>query len=231
MSTRPYTVCRIIQETTDVRSFIFDFGEYPFSFTPGQFAVFHLNAERQACLTFSSSPHDQKYFQVTVKRIGNFGTQFYDQVKVGDIIHVTEPMGQLKLQTDSLDPVCFIGMDYCIPAARSFFYYILTRQPERRLTLFHELTDSSQILYDDEFKHFEKNSPLTRILILNQPTRPVGWVGGLGRVTPVMLRSLYLENPNTKFYAAGEYPEIKFYQQTFQSAGIPKSNITVERWS
>lgn len=231
MQTQPYTVRRIIQETPDVRSFIFEFGEHPFDFTPGQFVIFHLDADRQAPLTISSSPHDQKYFQVTVKRIGNFGTRFYDQVQVGDTLSVGRPMGQLKLQTDSLDPVCFVGMDYCIPAARSFFYYILMRQPQRRLTLFHELSDPNQILYNNEFRYFDQNSPLTRVLILNQPTRPAGWNGGLGRVTPVMLRALYLENPKTKFYAAGEHPEIKFYQQAFQSAEIPKQNIVVERWS
>ncbi|OYT71333.1 MAG: hypothetical protein CFK52_08190 [Chloracidobacterium sp. CP2_5A] len=231
METRSYTLRRIIQETSDVRSLVFDFGDRPFAFTPGQFVIFHLDAERQAPLTISSSPHDQKYFQVTVKRTGNFGARLYDQAQPDQTYSIGEPMGQLKLDTAVDDPACFIGADYCIPAARSFFYYILLRQPQRRLTLFHEVTDASQILYDNEFKHFEQNSPLTRVLILNQPTRPPGWTGGLGRVSPVMLRSLYLENPNTKFYAAGEYPEIKFYQQVFQSAEIPKQNITVERWS
>ncbi len=231
METHPYTLRRIIQETPDVRSFIFDFGDHPFGFTPGQFVIVHLDAERQAPLTISSSPHDQKYFQLTVKRTGNFGTQFYDRMQIGDAVSIGRPMGQLKLQTDSLDPVCFIGCDYCIPAARSFFYYLLVRQPERRLTLFHEVTDPSQILYDGEFRHFEQNSPLTRVLLLNQATRPAGWLGGLGRITPVMVKSLYLENPNTKFYVAGEYPEVKFYQQILQSAEIPKTSIFVERWS
>ncbi len=231
MKTNSYVLRRIIQETPDVRSFIFDFGDSPFSFTPGQFVIFRLDDKRQAPLTLSSSPHDQKYFQVTVKRTGNFGTRFYDQMQVGDAVSIGEPMGNLKLDVNASDPVCFIGSDYCIPAARSFFYYILIRQPQRRITLFHELTDPSQALYDNEFKHFDQNSPLTRVLILNQLIRPPGWMGGLGRITPVMLRSLYLENPNTKFYAAGEYPETKFYQQALQSAEIPKQSIVVERWS
>ncbi len=230
METHPYTLRRIIQETPDVRSFIFDFGERPFAFMPGQFVIFHLD-DSQAPLTISSSPHDQKYFQVTVKRTGNFGTQFYDRMQVGDTVRIGPPMGQLKLQTDNSEPVCFIGCDYCIPAARSFFYYILVRQPERRITLLHEVSDPNQILYDNEFKHFEQSSPLTRVVLLNQPTRPAGWFGGLGRITPIMVRSLYLENPNTKFYVAGEYPEVKFYQQTLQSAEIPKTSIFVERWS
>ncbi|MFQ3580671.1 MAG: FAD-binding oxidoreductase [Chloracidobacterium sp.] len=231
METKPYTIRRILQETPDVRSFILEFGDHPFSFTPGQFTVVHLNAECQAPLTISSSPHDQKYFQFTVKRTGNFGTQFYDQAQIGDTVSIGEPMGQLKLQTDTLDPVCFLGSDYCIPAARSFFYYILIRQPQRKMTLFHEVTSLDQVLYDNEFKHFEQNSPLTRVVLLNQPNRPAGWAGGLGRITPVMLRSLYLENPKTKFYAAGEFAEVKFYQQLLQAAEIPKQSTFVERWS
>ncbi len=231
MKTQPYTVRRIVQETSDVRSYILEFGDHPFSFTPGQFVIFNLNANQQAPLTISSSPHDQKYFQVTVKRIGNFGTQFYDNVQIGDTLYASEPMGQFKLQTENLDPICFIGRDYCITAARSFFYYLLIQQPQRRMTLFHEISDPDQILYQNEFKFFEQNSPLTRILILDQPNRPAGWNGGLGRLTPIMLRSLYLENTNTKFFAAGEHAEIKFYQQLFQSAEIPKQNIAVERWS
>ncbi|MGQ9896410.1 MAG: ferredoxin--NADP reductase [Acidobacteriota bacterium] len=238
MEIRSYVLQRIIQETSDVRSFIFDFGEHPFDFIPGQFVIVHLNAECQAPLTISSSPHDRKYFQVTVKRTGNFGTQFYDQMRVGEKVSIGRPMGQLKLQIDSLDPVCFIGCDYCIPAARSFFYYMLVRQPQRRLTLFHEITDPNQILYDKEFQHFEQNSPLTRVLLLNQQTspvnqqtRPAGWFGGLGRITPIMVKSLYAENSSTKFYVAGEYAEVKFYQQTLQLAEIPKTSIFVERWS
>jgi hypothetical protein len=46
-----------------------------------------------------------------------------------------------------------------------------------------------------------------------------------------MVKSLYIENKSTKFYIAGEYPEVKFYQQVLQSAEIPKSSIFVERWS
>lgn len=231
MDAYPYTLRRIIQETSDVRSFVFDFGDRPFSFIPGQFVIFHLDDKCQAPLTISSSPHDQKYFQVTVKRIGNFGTRFYDQMQVGTTVLVGPPTGQFKLQTDSYDPVCFIGRDYCIPAVRSFLYHILVRQPERHITLFHEITDPTQILYDNEFKHFEKDGPMTRILILTQTTRPAGWFGGLGRITPLMVKSLYIENTSTKFYIAGEYPEVKFYQQVLQSAEIPKSSIFVERWS
>lgn len=231
MKINRFTVRKITQEMTDVRTYTFGYGPYPFEFEPGQFAIVHLNNDIQGPLTFSSSPTDKGQFEMTVKRTGNFGTRFYDTIRAGDPVPIATPMGKFILEREKAYPVCFIGRDYAITAARSFHRFLVATPPVRQFTLLHEISGFDQVLYDAEFRNHPVFEGFTRILTLDQPTRSGGWTGPLGRVTPRMFQGLYEESPDIRFYAAGEGIDIAFYKNQLQTAGIPKSNVLVERWS
>ncbi len=231
MEANRYTIRKITQELADVRSYAFDFGNAPFEFEPGQFVIFTLDADLQAPLTISSSPTERSQFEVTVKRTGNFGARFYDTMKAGDSVSVGRPMGQFKLDRKAAAPICFIGRDYAITAARSFLRFLWETGSSRRLTVLHEISGFDQALYDAEFRKYQAGERFTRLLLLDQPTRPPGWTGPVSRVTDQLLKGLFVESPDTVFYAVGEGTDIGFYKTQLQAAGIPKTNFLLERWS
>lgn len=226
-----YTIRKITQELADVRSYAFDFGVNAFDFDPGQFVIVTMSDALQAPLTLSSSPTEKSHFELTVKRTGNFGTKFYDSMKAGDSVAIGRPMGQFKLHRTAATPVCFVGRDYAITAARSFLRFLSDTGTTRRFTILHEISGFDQALFDAEFRKHHLGDQFTRLLLLDQPTRPPGWTGPVSRVTDQLLKGLFVESPDTMFYAVGEGADVGFYKTQLQAAGIPKANFMLERWS
>lgn len=231
METNRYTIRKITQELSDVRSYVIDVGKGSFEFEPGQFVIVTLGDDLQAPLTISSSPTEEGRFEVTVKRTGNFGTRFYDTVETGDLVTVGRPMGNFKLDRTAAAPICFMGRDYTITAARSFLRFLWGTWSSRRLTILHEISGFDQVLFDAEFRRYPEGDRFTRLLLLDQATRPPGWTGPVCRVTDQLLKGLYAESPDTLFYGVGEGTDIGFYKTQLQAAGIPKSSFLLERWS
>ncbi len=231
MNPSRFQIRKVTQELSDVRSYAFDFGNSRFDFEPGQFVIVTLGPELQAPLTISSSPTEPGQFEITVKRTGNFGTRFYDTMTAGDEVSLSRPMGQFKLDRQAVSPVCFIGRDYAITAARSFLRFLWETGSPRRLTLLHEISGFDQVLFDAEFRRYPPGERFTRLLLLDQPTRPPGWTGPVSRVTDQLLKGLFVESPDTRFYAVGEGSDIGFYKNQLQAAGIPKTSFLLERWS
>jgi glycine betaine catabolism B len=229
MTINRFSVRKITQELEDVRTYTVGFGPSGFDFQPGQFSIVRLSEDVQGPLTLIPHQDDERAFEVTVKRTGNFGARFYDSVRAGDPLQFGIPMGKFVLENNA-SPICFLGRDYTIPAARAFLRTLQRRKDPRSMTLIHEITGVDQLMYDSEFR--EETSPqFTRVLVLDKPIRPNGWTGPVGRVTENMVGALYGESRETVFYAVGEGADMNYYRQIFEKAGIPRELLRLERWS
>src|SRR3989344_2853949 len=97
-------VCRIIQETPDVKSFRFEpvSGE-KISFLPGQFVFLYseidVNGKKERlrrAYSIASSPVKTNYIDLTLKLTpeGKVTPYFHSHVKEGDIFDISNPMGK-----------------------------------------------------------------------------------------------------------------------------------------
>jgi len=107
-SYHPLRVKRIVQETRDTKSFVFDIPpdqRDDFAYEAGQFCTFHVgfgDDELFRCYSMSSSPHTGDDFTVTVKRVpgGRVSNWMNDAVGEGDVLAkdaVLLPEGDLPL--------------------------------------------------------------------------------------------------------------------------------------
>ena len=101
----PLRVRRVVQETHDTKSFVFDVPadlHDAFAYEAGQFCTFRIplgDDELLRCYSMSSSPDVDDEFTLTVKRVagGRVSNWLLDEVTEGDELDLTLPAGRLHV--------------------------------------------------------------------------------------------------------------------------------------
>jgi 3-ketosteroid 9alpha-monooxygenase subunit B len=108
------TVTRIIKETADTRTFVFDPHEKPFSYRAGQFCTFHVTVDGEELYrsySMSSAPETDSEVMTTVKRVagGKVSNWMVDNVVEGDELTMTRAAGTFVLSPSSVPLLAFAG--------------------------------------------------------------------------------------------------------------------------
>ncbi|MGB8208849.1 MAG: ferredoxin--NADP reductase [Mycobacterium sp.] len=108
------TVTRIIKETADARTFVFDPHEKPFSYRAGQFCTFHVTVDGEELYrsySMSSAPETDSEVMTTVKRVagGKVSNWMVDNVVEGDELTMTRAAGTFVLSPTSVPLLAFAG--------------------------------------------------------------------------------------------------------------------------
>src|SRR5437773_2634504 len=94
---------RVVQETHDTRTFrLLPPPDFPMDWQPGQFITvcFPEEPKIKRAYSLSSSPLDDHFLEITIKRMGHFGTQIYDRARAGTRLDVIPPRGKFVLPAD-----------------------------------------------------------------------------------------------------------------------------------
>ena len=233
---KTYQIQDITPETTGVYTYRFQFDGQRMHFLPGQFVVAQRqSAGKKASVTFSSRPGDPEGFSLTLKRMGEFGTEFCDNAKVGDAISMVGPTGPFAIDIYQRKPICFLGRDYSVSAARSA---LLEREGQRlqegkiprgKFFMMHELSAPEEQLFAEDF---QGDAPGFFYLPVLDPA----YVGPTrdfpkSRLTAEFIQENIPDLRSTDFYICAEGVDAKFYKAELGKLGIPKTQIHVERWS
>src|SRR5271163_3508256 len=108
------TVTRIIKETADTHTFVFDPHEKPFSYRAGQFCTFHVTVDGEELYrsySMSSAPETDSEVMTTVKRVagGKVSNWMIDNVVEGDELTMTRAAGTFVLSPTSVPLLAFAG--------------------------------------------------------------------------------------------------------------------------
>src|SRR6201996_3328172 len=108
------TVTRIIKETADTRTFVFDPHEKPFSYRAGQFCTFHVTVDGEELYrsySMSSAPETDSEVMTTVKRVagGKVSNWMIDNVVEGDELTMTRAAATFVLSPTSVPLLAFAG--------------------------------------------------------------------------------------------------------------------------
>src|SRR5947208_2488660 len=101
----PLAVARIVDETHDAKSIVFDVPPHlrsTFRYEAGQFLTLEIEHEGhkvRRSYSLASSPVCEDEHKVTVKRVtgGRVSNWVNDRLKVGDVVHVMPPEGRFVL--------------------------------------------------------------------------------------------------------------------------------------
>jgi 3-ketosteroid 9alpha-monooxygenase subunit B len=113
----PLRVRRVIEETADARSLVFDIPDElaeKFHYRPGQFLTLRIPQDGRAlprCYSLASSPLSGEPPRVTIKRVadGRASNWICDQIRPGDTIDVRPPAGAFTPASLDGDLLLFAG--------------------------------------------------------------------------------------------------------------------------
>ena len=177
-----------------------------------------------------SSPNQLAYYELAIKRKegGFVSPHILDNIKIGDILEATEPMGNLYYNR------IFHGKDLVFIAGGSGitpFISMLRNISERMLPLnvwlIFGCLSEKDILFREELQDIQARRSNIRVkYILSEPGS--GWTGACGFITMEEILKEIGSADNKYFYVVGNRPMYLFIEEQLKAMGVPRHRIIYE---
>jgi 3-ketosteroid 9alpha-monooxygenase subunit B len=227
------TIRKVIDETGDTRSFVLDIPDdlrCRFSYRAGQFCGFRVRVDGAPlvrCYSMSSSPHTDKEFKVTVKRVpgGAVSNWMNDNLAEGDVLDVMPPAGHFCLRTDEARRakplVAFSGGSGITPVISLIKTLLATT--ERPASLLYANRDRDSIIFFDELQALSRSNG-RRLRVLHRLDVEQGFVDRRGVVEFVG------GERDADFYICGPGPFMGVVEEALRDLGVGSDRIFIERF-
>ncbi|MBN9513721.1 MAG: ferredoxin--NADP reductase [Alphaproteobacteria bacterium] len=229
MSYNSLRIAKIIQETPDARSFVFeipaDLAE-KYRYKAGQFLTFrvpHADGAFNRCYSLSSAPEIDGLPKVTVKRVegGKGSNWFHDALKEGGTLDVLPPAGRFVLGQGEA-PLLLFGGGSGITPMMSLIKSAL-KSSKRRIRLFYANRDKPSVIFDAEFESLTKAHP-GRLEVVHH----LDAVQGLTKPEEVAAALKGFEDAEA--YLCGPGPFMNLVEASLLAAGMPRERVLIERF-
>lgn len=227
-------VFKIVQEDNNVKSFYLKFdeeNEMP-EFIAGQFIAVRIKNDdgsytkpRQYTLSMN---HNDDFYRISVKREneGYLSKKLCDEIKEGDYIDITMPMGKFILK-DSDRPIVLLGGGIGITPMLSMAYDSCNKNKE--IHFIYSIPNLQNHSFKKEIEELDKNINVKKTIFYTRPldNEESGKDFDVkGRITKEWME----ENlpTNGEFYFCGPIPFMKNIYENLISMGIEKEHINYE---
>ena len=222
-------ISRIVQETADARSFVFDVPPAladTFRYKAGQFLTFrvpHADGAFNRCYSLSSAPETDGNPKVTVKRVsgGRGSNWFNDALKEGGTVEVMPPAGRFVLG-DGDGPLLLFGGGSGITPMMSLIKSAL-RSGKRRLRLFYANRDRPSVIFDAEFAALVAAHP-GRLEVIHHLDAEKGLI------KPEEIVAAMKGFEAGEAYLCGPAPFMSLVEETLFEHGMPHDRVRLERF-
>lgn len=232
-------VSKVIQETEDVKTLHIDWPPgVDYTFKTGQFITIYLpeDPKTKRAYSLSSCEFDRGFFEITIKRMGNFGARINDIARDGMKLMVIPPTGRFSLPEDPhQDIICIAGGSGVTPF-RAFARHCNARHSFTRLTILYSVRVPGDIIFKDEFTQMAAANPKFQFKVTCTRATPERgftgvWNGRHGRIDAAWIREHIRDQSRTVFYACGPTELVENTQRlVVDEMGIPKNQMRVEKW-
>lgn len=225
---------RVIDETPDVRTFrlVWPTG-VDVKFRTGQFITvwFPNDPATKRAYSLSSCELDRGFFDITIKKAGNFGTRIYETAKEGMTLGVIPPVGKFTMPDDvGKDIICIAGGSGVTPF-RGFARHLTRQKRPTKITVMFSVRRPFDIIFHDEFRQLETENINCKFLVTVTRLQPEDkWSGHTGRITPEWIQQQVRDLPNTVFYACGPNTLVEAAEQLTAAMGVSKEQMKTEKW-
>jgi ferredoxin-NADP reductase len=227
---RTLQIKRIIQETSETKSFCMDIANEPFAFTPGQFVNVTANVTPQnrirRAYSIASSPLDPEIV-LTVKKMefGRLSKYLCDVVKEGDSLNVRGPYGRFVLDRDT-DLVFIAGGSGVVPF-RSMWRFIRQTKSEQKICLLYASKSARHIIYRDELEELAREHRVVHTFTANNDP---AWEGYSRRIDADMLKEVIGDFTGKLFYACGPPTLCECVVGILSGFGVEGERIRLEKY-
>lgn len=177
-----------VEETPDVVTFRFKLpSRHSADYIAGQFITVYpvINGqENSRCYTLSSSPSRNIDIAITVKRVtgGDVSNWLHQNLKVGDTIAATGPMGEFNVNNGNSRKLLLLSAGSGITPMLSIARYLSDLHSQKDIVFYHQARTEADLICEDELLWLKRQNPnLSLIFSLSQPEP--SWLGIKGRIS------------------------------------------------
>ncbi|MGI3899298.1 MAG: 2Fe-2S iron-sulfur cluster-binding protein [Janthinobacterium lividum] len=160
----------------------------PFRFRPGQFLSVTIEG-LQRCYTIASSPSDETFCEITVKRDGRASGLLHDRIAAGTRLPASGPMGSFSFDGERMDNVVLIAGGVGITPLMCKIRFLAAKKWPGRIDLIYSAKSEPDIIFRNELDALQRS--FTRLKVHVTLTYPDElWEGARGRLTPEWIRAV-----------------------------------------
>jgi len=223
------TLDHIEELAPNIKMYWFASGHMP-KYKAGQFTELflpHKNKDKRGdkrWFTISSAP-SEPMLAITTKFALEKGSSFkaaLGRLKLGDELHLAQPMGDFTLPKDSSKKLIFVAGGIGITPIRSMIKSLLDSNTKRGITLIYAATSAKEIVFTNIFK----NARVRFIPVLAQANP--GWVGETGRLDADRVLSFIDDLPASLIYLSGPDPMVKALAKGLKEQGVSNKQLLTD---
>lgn len=214
----------------DVWTFWFQ-PDKPIRFDAGQYfdlTVPHANMDNRGdrrTMTLSSAPHEPLAgvtMRFTLDGSGSTYKQACRQLRPGDQLFGTAPMGDFVLPKDPTIPLVFVAAGVGITPIRSMVAHLNATQQQRTINLVYAVKTQDDLLFTDILSV----GYVTFMPLLSHPDD--SWPGHKGRLSGEQVIGMTGDPHNKLFFLSGPEPLIMELYGQLQRLGVPRSSVVLD---
>ena len=223
-------VRRVVQETHDAKSFVFDVPAElrdAFSYEAGQFCTFRVpfgDEELLRCYSMSSSPDVDDELTLTVKRVagGRVSNWLLDEVAEGDELALTRPAGVFTLRDHPAPLVAFAGGSGITPVISVVKSALATT--DRRVRLLYANRDARSVIFRADLDALAAGHG-DRLEVVHHLDTDHGFVHS------DLVGAFVGDDLDADFYLCGPGPFMDVVEDALEVVGVTPEQVFVERFA
>ena len=232
---RKFRVSKVVDECEGVKSFHLrphDRKPIP-DFLPGQFLTLSVSqAEKtvKRSYTIASSPTQQHYCEITVKREdqGVASRHLHDQVSSETLLEVSAPSGKFTFNGEGCDSIVLVGGGVGITPMMSVIRYLTDISWEGQIHLLYCCRTTTDFIFREELENLQRRH--SNLQVVATMTRADGtvWMGMKGRFTKEILSESVSDLARKRIHICGPPPMMDAIISMLEMLEVPKENIKTE---
>lgn len=199
------------------------------SFIPGQFVELTIPHEKpdnrgdKRWFTIATSPNNTLIGITT--RIVSDASSFklaLQELKPGDSISMSEPMGDFVLPKNRATPLLFVAGGIGITPFHSIAQWLHEHDEQRDIRLLHAITTEDDLIFSDTFHR----AGISETTFVFHPSP--AWGGERGQLTAPYIKRLAESDPDTLIYIAGPERMTEKLTKDLHKLGVAKHSIVTD---
>jgi ferredoxin-NADP reductase len=233
----PLRVARIFDETHEVKTLRLvspNGGPLPFTFKPGQFLTIKVELPGQRVLrsyTIASSPTQQHYCEITVKREDRHSVSAYlhESVKEGAVLSVEGPFGKFTFTGGEADGIVLIAGGVGITPMMSVVRYLTDIAWPKDIHLLLCIRLPEDFIFREELEQLARRNPNLHVTAsITRGGSATAWKGRTGRFDAAALRTVVPDIVNRRIHICGPISMMDAVKKALLEIGVPPSSIFTE---
>lgn len=203
------------------------------AFEAGQFlgvTLFSNGAEISRYLSFSSSPTEKGYIEVTKRLTASDFSAAMNALRAGDPVRIKYPMGKFILEGEQVK-YAFLAGGIGITPIRSMWKFTADMNVPTDMVLLYSNRSEPDIIFRDDLESMARqNKGLKLVLSLDSLANgPEDWKGCCGYIDAAMVRREIPDYAERVFYLCGPIPMVKKMVEMLKTdLSVPAERIRQE---